>query len=246
MFYRLKIFIKLFIFFISRFIYDIKIWKSILAYYRSYISKKNFIDNISIDKIIDWKKISLTIKKLNLSSGNVSRLEMLIITAFASTLNDGENFLEVGTFNGNTTINCALNMKKNSKIITIDLPEDAEIENIDRKDEYLEYDKKLIKDFKRKDKDFKNFNNINQIYADSTKLNFGLYDFSIAFIDGGHDYETVKSDTENCISFIKKPGVILWHDYDVTNPVGKYLHSISKKYDIKWIENTRLCILKFR
>jgi len=246
MFYRLKIFIKLFIFFISRFIYDIKIWKSILAYYRSYISKKNFIDTISIDKIIDWKKISLTIKKLNLSSGNVSRLEMLIITAFASTLNDGENFLEVGTFNGNTTINCALNMKKNSKIITIDLPEDAEIENIDRKDEYLEYDKKLIKDFKRKDKDFKNFNNINQIYADSTKLNFGLYDFSIAFIDGGHDYETVKSDTENCISFIKKPGVILWHDYDVTNPVGKYLHSISKKYDIKWIENTRLCILKFR
>tara|TARA_B000000532_G_scaffold243711_1_gene240578 strand:- start:1088 stop:1828 length:741 start_codon:yes stop_codon:yes gene_type:complete len=246
MFYRLKIFIKLFIFFISRFTYDIKIWKSILAYYRSYISKKNFIDTISIDKIIDWKKISLTIKKLNLSSGNVSRLEMLIITAFASTLNDGENFLEVGTFNGNTTINCALNMKKNSKIITIDLPEDAEIENIDRKDEYLEYDKKLIKDFKRKDKDFKNFNNINQIYADSTKLNFGLYDFSIAFIDGGHDYETVKSDTENCISFIKKPGVILWHDYDVTNPVGKYLHSISKKYDIKWIENTRLCILKFR
>lgn len=246
MFYRLKIFIKLFIFFIFRFTYDIRIWKSILEYYRSYISKKNFIDTISIDKIIDWKKISLTIEKLNLSSGNVSRLEMLIITAFASTLNDGENFLEIGTFNGNTTINCALNMKKNSKIFTIDLPEDAEIENIDRKDEYLEYDKKLIKDLKRKDKDFKNFNNINLIYADSTKLNFGLYDFSIAFIDGGHDYETVKSDTENCISFIKKPGIILWHDYDVTNPVGKYLHSISKKYDIKWIENTRLCILKFR
>ena len=53
MFYRLKIFIKLLIFFIFRFTYDIRIWKSILEYYRSYISKKNFIDTISIDKIID-------------------------------------------------------------------------------------------------------------------------------------------------------------------------------------------------
>ena len=65
------------------------------------------------------EKISLTIEKLNLSSGNVSRLEMLIITAFASTLNDGENFLEIGTFNGNTTINCALNMKKIQKYLQL-------------------------------------------------------------------------------------------------------------------------------
>ena len=244
MIYRIKIFIKLIIFFIFRFLYDVNIWKSVLTYYRLHISRKNSIDTISINKIINWEEVSLKLKKLNLSDGNVSRLEMLIITAFASNLKDGENVLEIGTFNGKTTINCALNIKQKSNIFTVDLPEGEEIENIDRKDDYLDYDKKLIRDLKRKDKDFKNFDNINQIYTDSTKLDFSLYDFSLAFIDGGHDYETVKSDTKNCISFIKRPGVILWHDYDVTNPVGKYLHSISEKYDIKWIEDTRLCILK--
>ena len=244
--YRIKIFFNLLTFFIFRFLFDINLWKSILRYYRVFYSKKNYIDIIRLDDVLDWNQVSIIIKKLNLSGGNISRLEMLVITAFASMLEDGENFLEIGTFNGKTTINCAVNLKNNSQVLTIDLPEGEELKNLDREDDYLEYDKNLILDQKRKDKEFNNLHNINQIYADSTKMDFSLIDFSLAFIDGGHDYETVKIDTENCISFIKRPGIILWHDYDVTNPVGNYLHSISKKYDIKWIEDTRICILKLK
>ncbi len=241
--YRIKIFFKLLIFFILR-LFDINLWKSILKYYRVFYSKKNYIDIIQLNDVLDWNKVSISIKKLDLSGGNISRLEMLVVTSLASTLKDGENFLEIGTFNGKTTINCALNLKNNSQVFTIDLPEDKELKNLDRKDDYLEYDKHLILDKKRKDKEFNNYNNINQIYHDSTKMDFSSIDFSLVFIDGGHDYETVKLDTENCISFIKRPGIILWHDYDVTNPVGNYLHSISSKYDIKWIADTRMCILK--
>ena len=51
-----------------------------------------------------------------------------------------------------------------------------------------------------------------------------------AFIDGGHDYNTVKSDTINVIQHIKKPGWIFWHDYDVINDFGKYLTEISNKF----------------
>ena len=73
-------------------------------------------------------------------------------------------------------------------------------------------------------------------------MNFGLYDFSIAFIDGGHNYKLL-SLTHKIVFLYKKAWRNIWHDYDMTNPAGKYLHSISQKYDIKWIENTRLCIL---
>jgi hypothetical protein len=62
--------------------------------------------------------------------------------------------------------------------------------------------------------------------------------------DGGQSYQTVKSDTENILKYINKPGPVFWHDYDVTNDVGQYLLNISNEYDIKWIKNTRLCYLK--
>ena len=86
-----------------------------------------------------------------------------------------------------------------------------------------------------------NINNVIQLYGDSTKFDFSKIDFSMALIDGGHDYHTVKSDTLNLIRYIKKPGWIFWHDYDVINDVGKCLTEISNKLKIDWIKNTRLC-----
>ena len=154
---------------------------------------------------------------------------------------ENSNVIEIGTFDGKTTINCAINLI-NSKIYTLDLPEDEDTSELKRVKEYLEYDKELIISNKRKNKKFDNINNINQIYCDSTSFDFSQIDFSLAFIDGGHDYNTVKSDTINCIENIQKPGIILWHDYDVTNPVGLYLRAISKKYKIYWIKDTRICI----
>jgi hypothetical protein len=50
-----------------------------------------------------------------------------------------------------------------------------------------------------------------------------------------------KSDTENILKYINKPGKVFWHVYDVRNEVGEYLQEISVEYDIKRIKNTRLC-----
>jgi hypothetical protein len=46
---------------------------------------------------------------------------------------------------------------------------------------------------------FENVNNVVQLFGDSTKYDFSKIDFSMALIDGGHDYHTVKSDTLNLI-----------------------------------------------
>ena len=54
----------------------------------------------------------------------------------------------------------------------------------------------------------------------------------------------LKLSGENILKYIDKPGSIFWHDYDVTNDVGKYLLEISDAYAISWIKNTRLCYLK--
>ena len=209
--------------------------------FREELSKNSGIGLVEIKSILDWDNVKLTLRNLPHNEGHVSIIELLILSAFASKLNEKQNFLEIGTFDGTTSYNCALNAN-NSKIFTIDLPLDHCLEE-KQKNEYLEYDKDLILSNSRQANSLKELGNVIQLFEDSTKFDFSTINFSLVFIDGAHDYLTVKSDTENVLKRITKPGIVFWHDYDVTNDVGKYLIEISKEFDIKWIKNTRLCIL---
>ena len=211
------------------------------------LSKNSGIDIVEINSIIDWSKVSLYFKKIPHDSGHVTILELTILCAYASKLKSNQNFLEIGTFEGITSLNCALNAK-NKTIYTLDLPYTQNTEEFLSRG-YPVFDINLINSAKRinnmeekkGENIFESVNNVVQLFGDSTKFDFSKIDFSMALIDGGHDYHTVKSDTLNLIRYIKKPGWIFWHDYDVINDVGKCLTEISNKLKIDWIKNTRLC-----
>ena len=213
-----------------------------LTGFREELSVSRGIELVDIKSIIEWDNVNLTLEHLPYDEGHVSILELLILSAFASKLNDTQNVLEIGTFEGITLLNCSLNAKY-SKVYTLDLPLDHSLDELHDK-EYLDYDKDLINSNKRRSEILINISNVIQLYGDSTKYDFSTINYSMAFIDGGHDYQTVKSDTENILKSINKPGSVFWHDYDVTNAVGQYLLNISDEYNIKWIKNTRLCYLK--
>ena len=210
--------------------------------FREELSAKRGIELVDIQSIIEWDDVNLTLKHLPHDEGHVSIIELLVLSAFASKLNDTQNVLEIGTFEGITSLNCSLNANK-SEVYTLDLPLDHSLDELQEK-EYLDFDKDLINSDNRRLDILNDISNVIQLCGDSTKFDFSKTDFSMAFIDGGHDYRTVKSDTENILKYINKPGFVFWHDYDVTNDVGNYLLNISDEYDIKWIKNTRLCYLK--
>ena len=213
-----------------------------LTGFREELSASRGIELVDIKSIIEWDNVNLTLKHLPHGEGHVSILELLILSAFASKLNETQNVLEIGTFDGITSLNCTLNAKY-SKVYNLDLPLDHSLDELQDK-EYLDFDKDLINSDNRRSDILKNITNVIKLYGDSTKFDFSKSDYSMAFIDGGHDYRTVKSDTENILKYINKPGSVFWHDYDVTNDVGHYLLNISDECDIKWIKNTRLCYLK--
>ena len=177
---------------------------------------------------------------------NISIFELVILSAIVSKTTENQNILEIGTYDGRTTKNLASNT--NNTVFTLDLPLDLN-ETLDINEtfkDYYNYDKDLIKNRDFSKNHLSEFQNIKSILCDSTKFDFSKIDYSVAFIDGGHDYKTVKSDTENIFASIKKPGIILWHDYDVTNDVGKYLIDFAKECEISWIKNTRMCISRIK
>ncbi len=147
-------------------------------------------------------------------------------------------FLEIGVFHGVTARNiCELlfNIHQDDfKYIGLDLFEkNNENENevipntnfnnplkkiyfqfIKKQDPYsLEAVNDLLKKFK---------NNIHLIKGNSNKIlkNIDMSKIDYVFLDGGHEYETVKNDLNNCSEVIEKKGTILCDDYNLGSALG--------------------------
>ena len=71
----------------------------------------------------------------------------------------------------------------------------------------------LLKKFKQ---------NIHLIKGNSNQLlkKMDMSKIDYVFLDGGHAYETVKNDLENCIPVIDNDGTILCDDYDLSHAPG--------------------------
>ena len=190
-----------------------------------------------------WRKTSLKQKGV----GDLFLNEIL--------LSSPKKFLEIGIFQGVTARNiCELLYKIhgiNFKYIGIDIFEHDEksknevIPNINFKNPlkqfYYRYVKKenpyslisvkkLLKKFEK---------NIEIFKGDSKKIlpTIDLSEVDYVFIDGGHSYETVKNDLNNCKIVIENKGTVLCDDYNLSYAPGvkKAIDefSSSKQYDIK-------------
>lgn len=88
--------------------------------------------------------------------------------------------------------------------------------------------------------DTKYKNKINQLLGDSATYRFNKkYDF--IFIDGAHNYEYIKNDTERSLKLLNPGGVIIWHDYGTHKGVTEYLNEIATT----WIKDTTLNINQY-
>ncbi len=146
--------------------------------------------------------------------------------------------MEIGVFHGVTARNvCELlySLHKNDfKYIGLDLFEESEENknevipntafNNPLKRIYFRYIKKqnpysleAVKDLLKKFKD-----NVHLIKGNSNKVlkKIDMAKIDYVFLDGGHDYETVKNDLNCCLEVINKSGTILCDDYNLGSAPG--------------------------
>ena len=163
-------------------------------------------------------------------------------------------FLEIGIFHGVTARNvCEIMFKNhgdNSNYIGVDIFDnsntyDKEVVpsktfNNPFKTLYFRYIKKqnpyslaavedLLSKFKK---------NIKIIQGDTNQIlhNINLKNIDFIFIDGGHDYKTVKNDLEQSFKIISKNGTILCDDWNLSQALGvrEAIKDFSKEQNINF------------
>jgi predicted O-methyltransferase YrrM len=176
-------------------------------------------------------------------------LDLTEVAAIAAIMKSvkARRIVEVGTCDGNTTVNIAANSPDDAVITTIELPRDwngaykmpvnADDANVTDRDQIG--GRILRSPYRHK---------IVQVFADSAALDWSKLGgpFDAIFIDGCHSYSYVKSDTDNALANLTPQGLIVWHDYgymaDLTRAVDEYAQSL----DVSVIQGTRLAVARRR
>ena len=188
-------------------------------------------------------------RKTSLKQKNIGDLFLDIIQK-----KNPKTFLEIGIFHGVTARNvCELMFKNhgdNFNYIGIDIFDNSNVYdkeivpsktfNNPLKTLYFRYIKKqnpysliavedLLSKFKK---------NIKIIQGDTNKIlhEINLKNIDFIFIDGGHDYKTVKNDLEQSFKMISKNGTILCDDWNLSQALGvrEAIKDFSKEQNINF------------
>ncbi|MCU7876049.1 MAG: class I SAM-dependent methyltransferase [Candidatus Thiodiazotropha sp. (ex Lucinoma borealis)] len=191
--------------------------------------------------------------------GGLTLLESSLLVSFIKLISPQQIF-EFGTYMGATTLLFARNSQQTTSIFTVDIDPNAisTQEGIGEK-EYLSDDTandEYLKDtFSKHGAIYINRTQdavkqrITQIYQDSTTIepqiqNF-LNRFELIFIDGGHDFNTVKCDTDNALRMATDDSIIIWHDFrsQIHGDVTRFINEFCNNHEIIHIQNTMLALM---
>ena len=183
-------------------------------------------------------------------NGNVRISELGVLSALAADCRDGSNLFEIGTFDGRTTLNLALNAPPQCKIHTLDLPPELETAlSLAAGERYVSNKPKPGTRYEACRRAYPAaVGRIHQSLGDSATFDYSPYrdSCSLVFVDGAHSYDYAISDTRAAMSMVESGGIVVWHDYGVWEGVTKALEELEQReaYGLRGISGTSLVFWK--
>jgi predicted O-methyltransferase YrrM len=178
--------------------------------------------------------------------GNVTELELIVLARLVGERRP-RAALEIGTFDGRTTVALAANAG-GGQVTTLDLPPHSGASlPIESRDVF--WIDKAASGTAFADTPWAA--NIRQVFGDSATYDFAAERFDFVFVDGSHSYEYALSDSRRARDLLRDGrGIIVWHDYGVEwEGVTRALDQLSADpafHDLVALEGTTLAMLELR
>jgi predicted O-methyltransferase YrrM len=206
------------------------------------LKRRNPIDFLCTERGLEVRDASCEIPIVRRVGGGTSPAESVTLAAVTRVLRPHRLF-EIGTFLGLTTSLLIVNAPPDAEIFSLDLPEDAKIED----PAYIDTDVDLVKErhLARVIHELGLATRYTQLLGDSLTFDPSPFANSIdlGFIDGAHALPYVKNDTEKMAQMIVEDGVVFWHDYGGAGRFGdltRYLEGLARRIPVYRVPNTTL------
>ncbi len=184
--------------------------------------------------VVPWQDLlpskPITIVALSKNPGDINLAELAVLMSAAAATESGAEIIEIGTYDGRTTVNLAINAPAHLQIFTLDLPPD-----IPTKFELAPSERAFVEKpkpgriFREAPLEWKSaVERINQLLGDSATFDWSGHfgRAGLVFVDGSHAYDYVIADSNAAFGLVANSGMVFWHDYGVWEGVTRALEQL--------------------
>jgi hypothetical protein len=184
---------------------------------------------------VSWRQIfasrPICLVETRKCDGNVKMSELAILAlAAASNAPPGSEIIEIGTFDGRTALNFAINAPSEATVSTLDLPADQVSAMTIEASERQYVDKPASGERLRScgAQWREHARRVVQLHGDSATFDWSRHEqrAGLVFVDGSHAYDYVRKDSETAMRLVQPDGMVFWHDYGVWPGVTKALEEL--------------------
>jgi hypothetical protein len=182
------------------------------------------------------------------NQGDVNLAELSVLATAAAAIEAGTEIVEIGTFDGRTTLNFAVNAPAHLSVFTLDLPPDTQAKfDLAPGEQAFVQKPRSGRYFADPAPEFAaQAARITQLFGDSATYDFSAHHgrAGLVFVDGSHAYDYVLADTETALKLLAPRGIVLWHDYGVWEGVTRGLEEIEarQRLGLRHIRGTSLVV----
>jgi len=177
-----------------------------------------------------------------LADGNPTAIELFCIGAITRA-SGARHIFEIGTFDGATTLQLALNSPPDALIYTLDLPAgDIDRTRIPLLPQERAYALKPASGARFRGTPVQG--KIRQLYGDSAAFSAEPFAgrMDLVVVDGSHARDYVRSDSALARVMARPGGWIVWHDYGVWPDVAAVLDELAGETPLVQLEATTLVV----
>jgi predicted O-methyltransferase YrrM len=156
----------------------------------------------------ELKEMPVPVGEVEFHAENMSPMEVYCLLGIIA-VRGSRRIFEFGTYDGATTAHVS-SSAPDVEIWTLDFPEDqgflrAQAEQLGVTPSRTGYRYRGLPSADR----------VRQLYGDSTHYDFSPWagTIDLVVVDGGHSYDTVRSDSSNALKMLAPGGIIVWDDY---------------------------------
>ena len=196
--------------------------------------------------VLASKPVSIVAPRKN--SGDVNLAELAVLGSAAAAVAAGSEIIEIGTFDGRTTLNFAVNAPAQLQVFTLDLPPDLPPRFGLAPGELAFVDKpRSGRHFAAPKPEFAAAAaRITQLLGDSATYDWSAHfgRAGLVFVDGSHAYDYVIADSDTAFRLVANKGMVIWHDYGVWEGVTRALEQLeaSRHLGLRHVRGTSLVV----
>lgn len=206
------------------------------------------LPDLPLDRLVPAdldEELELRLKSLAGRAGNTTVTELFALALMAALLRP-RRVLEIGTYDGRSARAIATQLAPDARLYTLNLPPD----HLARHPEQAAGVDAALAARVTSGERFLNTpeaQRIVQWFGDSRAFELDrAAPYQMIFIDGGHSYEVVASDSRRALEVVDRDGgAILWHDATRFG-VRRLLRELHRRLPLYRIAGTDLALLRFR